>query len=454
MKLRVIIFGLFVGLGGLSFAAFMLYGVWETRPAVVASMRVTMTDLAKSLALSFENEIDELATNGVTRDRAREEASRLGENSSGLETYWLDEEDFDERFADATLLFDRNLKTNPRYGQGKERVLVRDDALVVLYPIEKDGVLVAYVGVERSLELAREIIWRSRWKIAIVGGAIGIAALLASWWLSSRLTHSLERLASYATNVGDGKDARFKPSKSVEVGQLAEALESMRKALEGKEYVEKYTQSLAHALKAPLAGIRASSEILGESPKEADSRLFLGHIQDESERMNAIVERLLRLSSLESGKTKLDSDPVSLRELVEERVAAFAWAKERYGVSIELVSDVFEVVGDSFWLGEAVGELLSNAIEFCPDGSTIRVSIGRKGKLAEISIENEGAPVPEWAISRVEERFYSLPHPRSGKKGTGLGLALVGQVARLHGGRFSLRNRQGGGAIARLELPS
>jgi two-component system sensor histidine kinase CreC len=452
MRLRVIIFGLFVGLGGLGFAALMLYVVWETRPAVVASMRVTMTDLARTIAASVELELEESDAVEDPLSFARREVDRLSSGTLGLRLLFVSDEAFEERFVNAKLLYDRKLLRSKRYGDGEERVFLQDDALIVMYPIVSDGRNFAYVGVGRPLALARELILRSRWEIVGIGSIIGLLTLLAGWWLSSRLTHSLERLANYAVAWREGETPRFKPSKSLEIQQLAKAFDSMRKALDGKAYVEQYTQSLAHALKAPLAGVRASSEILMEDPKEADKQRFLGHILDESQRMDSIVEKLLRLASLESGTVQMDTKRFDLGVLAAERAASFAWAKAARGIDIEVEADGIEVSGDSFWLGEAIAEMLSNAVEFSANGGVARLRVFRESNRVLVTVSDDGQGIPEWAVERVSERFYSLPRDYSGKKGTGLGLALVREVARLHGGSFSLENRLKGGAMASLEI--
>lgn len=107
--------------------------------------------------------------------------------------------------------------------------------------------------------------------------------------------------------------------------------------------------------------------------------------------------------------------------------------------------------GDAFLLQQAVLNLLDNAIEFAPEGSRIEISLQTTDEQAEISIRDHGAGAPDYALPQIFDRFYSLPRPATGRKSTGLGLALVREVARLHGGEASFENHPEGGGLARID---
>jgi two-component system sensor histidine kinase CreC len=105
-------------------------------------------------------------------------------------------------------------------------------------------------------------------------------------------------------------------------------------------------------------------------------------------------------------------------------------------------------------LRQALLNLLDNAIDFSPRGGTIHLHLDQAAGQIELRIRDEGAGIPDYAQSRLFERFYSTPRPDSGQRGTGLGLNLVEQAARLHGGAITLSNHVGGGAEAVLSLPA
>ena len=97
--------------------------------------------------------------------------------------------------------------------------------------------------------------------------------------------------------------------------------------------------------------------------------------------------------------------------------------------------------------------LVDNAADFSPDGAVIEVGVEHDGSRCRIVVADRGAGVPEFALARAFDRFYSLPRPGGGSRSSGLGLCFVAEVATLHGGKATLGPRDGGGAVAAIELP-
>ena len=113
----------------------------------------------------------------------------------------------------------------------------------------------------------------------------------------------------------------------------------------------------------------------------------------------------------------------------------------RRNLRIQFVSDERVVIkGEVFLLEQAVSNLLDNAIDFAEPQSEIMVRLFSIGREVTLTITNQGEPIPEYALERIFERFYSLPRPDSGRKSTGLGLSFVSEVAELHGGHVQLSN--------------
>ncbi len=115
------------------------------------------------------------------------------------------------------------------------------------------------------------------------------------------------------------------------------------------------------------------------------------------------------------------------------------------------------VKGDPFLLHQALGNLLENAIDFAPAASTVDVSVAHGSDPAEkiaVRVTDHGPGIPDYALPRLFERFYSLPRPGGQDKSTGLGLCFVREIATLHHGEITLANRAEGGACATLALPA
>lgn len=207
------------------------------------------------------------------------------------------------------------------------------------------------------------------------------------------------------------------------MGQLATAVERMRTQLEGKAYVERYVHTLTHELKSPLAAIRGASELLqGDMPQDLRMR-FASNIERESGRLQQMIERLLNLARVEQMQALEDEQYVALAALIDELLLSHAARIE--GASLQVRQRVpveLRLLCDPFLMRQALANLLDNALDFSPAGGALLFELERDGGRVALSVFNQGEPIPDYAIGRVSERFYSLPRPGSGRKSTGWGL--------------------------------
>jgi two-component system, OmpR family, sensor histidine kinase CreC len=337
----------------------------------------------------------------------------------------------------------------------RDNVDLVDGELRVTAPVTRNGETVGLVGVARPLRTVTEAILRAR--LRLVAGGLVVAALMtaAGWWIASKLTHSLERLTAYAVAVRDGKEARPPASRASEVAALAKAFEEMRVALEGKAYVERYTQALAHEVKAPLSAIRGAAELLQEELPAEERAKFLANLRTESARVEQIVERMLRLAALEARRGLEAAACVSAGDVAKEAVEALrpVWTARGIDVRLTVVEADARVRGEVFLLVQAVVNLVQNAVEFSMADGVVDVTVECGEGCVRVVVDDEGPGVPAFALDRIFERFYSLPRPNGGRKSTGLGLSFVREIAGLHAGRVEVVNRMEGGTRAVLILP-
>ncbi|MBI2512626.1 MAG: two-component system sensor histidine kinase CreC [Opitutae bacterium] len=469
MKIRTLIFGVYVGVSALGFAAVMAMALRDVRLRYVESMRRTMGDTAVFLATFAAAEPE-------NADWTRRLA-QLPAQAELLRVFACDREGrvtFDAAGRDVGQVYAWGM-----FGGGKAasenytlpNVAVADNELRVRAPVRRGGGLVGWVGVGRPLATVVEGVTRARWRLVFWAGAIALGMVVVGWWVSARLVRSLERLTEHARAVRDGRASQAPTSRAREIAELATAFEQMRDALEGRQHVERYTQVLAHEVKAPLAAIRGAAELLDETMPEEQRRKFLANIRAESARIQAIVDRLLELSSLEARKQLTRVEPLAAAALAEEAAGVMRGAFAAAGVALRVEAGDAggaQVRGERVLLREALVNLLQNALDFSPRGSEVvlrvddasdgpREAAGANavaaGGRVEFSVEDRGAGVPDYALPRVFERFYSLPRPGTERKSTGLGLALVREIAHLHGGEARLENRDAGGARAVLCVP-
>jgi two-component system sensor histidine kinase CreC len=325
-------------------------------------------------------------------------------------------------------------------------------------PIYRDGHVVGVLtvveptaSIDAFLHLARPAFVRAGLL------AIGVAALL-SLALSYLLTRPIDRLARYADGIRLGERPPFPKLGSTEIAGLGLALRRMQEALEGRQYAEEYVQTLTHELKSPLSAIRGAAELLQEGmPVEQQAR-FIANIRTESARIARIVDRMLELAKLENRRETPEMEPVELDALVRTIAESHEPLLAARDLKLEIAAaDRLTVSGNAFLLHQAVDNLVQNAIEFSPQGGTVRVAVvserDRERDRVTISVTDEGPGIPAYALDRIFDRFYSLSRPDSGRKSTGLGLNLVREVAASHGGTVRVVNRQEGGALAELSLP-
>ena len=186
----------------------------------------------------------------------------------------------------------------------------------------------------------------------------------------------------------------------------------------------------------------------------ADRVRFLGNIERETQRIQELVDRMMELAALESRRSLDRRAPLALQPLLDEVVASAQAAGSARGLKVTLECDGEPwVEGDAFLLRRAVSNLLDNARDFSPHGGIVAVRLDSQRRSVDITVSDQGPGVPEYAYEKVFEKFYSLARPHSNKKSTGLGLPFVKEIAELHEGRVSLRNGEGGGAVATLSLP-
>lgn len=290
------------------------------------------------------------------------------------------------------------------------------------------------------------VLW---WGAVLLGVALLVGGVAATW-----LSRQLGALRRYAQAVTAGERATL-PHAAGEFAELGQSLEAMRAQLEGKQYVERYVHALTHEMKSPLAAIRASAELLERPLPDEDRARFAATIRAQSERLASMIDRMLALAAVEH-RQRLDAPlPVAVPELLaavagdsRPRLAARAQA-----LAID-ADDALRVSGDAFLLRQALDNLVENASDFAPAGSTIQIHAAFDDGCVLVHVDDRGPGIPDYARDRVFERFYSLPRPDGGHRSSGLGLNFVAQVADLHGGSATLENRPGGGARASLRLPA
>lgn len=343
------------------------------------------------------------------------------------------------------------------YGARTTRDVVADERSAVLYvaaPVRDgaQGPLLGVLTVAKPVASVQPFIDRAERKIFIAGAwllglslAIGVAV---TWWT----VHSVRQLRRYALQARSGPHPPV-PKLPGELGELAQAMGAMRERLDHHAELEREVRALTHELKSPLTAIGGAAELLHDDLPAADRERFAQQIGDQVQRLRTLVDRALELAKLERLQAPQQRQPVDLAALVQGQVDALAPLLAQRQLQVHaLQADAATVPGDPEALALAVSNLLHNAVDFAPAGSVVDWTVAQDGAQVVLSLRDRGPGVPDFALPRLGERWFSTPRPRDGAKGSGLGLAIARQVAALHGGTLAFNNAQPGLQV-RLALP-
>ena len=446
----------------------------DVRPRYLEAEEETMVDTANVLAAlaeqSWAGDQINLANLQAAYDSARERKFtapiyELNKQTLDLRVYITDSRGqviFDSDHgkavgADYSRWNDVFLTLRGKYGSRDTRTVKTDPATSILYvgaPIRHNGQIAGVLTVAKPLASMAEFMQHTQKRILILGTAAAIGAVLMGVLFSAWLTYPIRNLIAYAEAIREGRRTPPPNLGHSEIRTLGLAFEKMRDALEGKDYVNRYVQTLTHEMKSPVAAIKGAAELLQEEMTQEDRRKFLANIQTETVRIEGAVESLLLLASVESKKSLDHAVPVNLNALVQSAVEKqmIRFQVKSIQVHCELPEIAPIICGDAFLLERTLLNLLENAVAFTPEAGSISIHLNHQGEYWRVAVEDSGSGIPEFAIPRVFERFYSLPRPDTGRKSSGLGLAFVREVALLHGGSVELSNRTEGGARAVLFL--
>ena len=348
------------------------------------------------------------------------------------------------------------------YGARTSRDVESDPRTSVMYvgaPIRWNNEIVGVVSLGKPVQSFGQFIEDARARTLWVGAGSAAALLLFTLILSVWLVRPFGLTADYIAWLRTQRG--FHPVRMVRraIVMVRGAFGEMRDALTGRNYVADYVQTFTHEIKSPLSAIRGAAELMQESSMpEAERERFLGNIAQETERIQQIVDRMMELTALETRRVLDRTEPVALGVLLREVADSARTSAAARGITVRVDGpreDLGELYcdGDRFLLQQAVSNLLANAIDFSPDAGEVTLALRVASRNAIVTVRDHGAGIPDYAQSKVFEKFYSLARPHTLKKSTGLGLAFVKEIAALHSGRIELANAKGAGAVATLTLP-
>ncbi|HET6614951.1 MAG TPA: HAMP domain-containing sensor histidine kinase [Dehalococcoidia bacterium] len=298
---------------------------------------------------------------------------------------------------------------------------------------------VAYVAIPAE-ELASA--WLELAPRLILAGAIALVVSFGVAFVISRsISGPLRRITQASQQMARGDyDVHIPIRGEDEVGRLSEAFNQMaREVSQSQRMMKDLLANVSHELKTPLTSIQGFSQAMldGAAQDEESARDSARIINEEANRMRALVEDLLLLSQIETGQVLMQHTHVDLGALLEHMMERFQFAVRdgdiRTGVSIGHLPMVH---GDARRLEQVFSNLMENAVRHTPPGGSIDLSarVEQDGSVA-VSVHNSGSHIPAEDLPRVFERFFQVDRARARKGGSsGLGLSIVSEIVEAHGG--------------------
>lgn len=217
-----------------------------------------------------------------------------------------------------------------------------------------------------------------------------------------------------------------------------------------------FISNVSHELRTPLAAVKSLSETLQEGALEDPpaARHFLSMMDKEIDAMAQIVQELLELSRIESGRAPLQKRAATLCEIIQPAVDRMRLQATRAGLTLDCTcpEDLPAIQADVDRIQQVLMNLLHNAVKFTPPGGRIDVDATQTESMIRIEIRDTGVGIPETDLPRIFERFYKADRARSGG-GTGLGLSIARHIVEAHGGKIWAESQPGSGSSFFFTLP-
>ncbi|WP_425046352.1 ATP-binding protein [Primorskyibacter sp. S87] len=325
-------------------------------------------------------------------------------------------------------------------------------------PVPVAAASIRLPGGERVL-VGRDASARLRFDRALAR-SVGLAALTAlvlslfTAWLLTRLVFSrVKEISQTADDIMSGELGQRIPVRGSgdEFDRLALTLNSMLDRIE--ELVGNLrmtTDSLSHDLRSPLTRLRGQVSMLVSNQSQEDREQAADRAVAEVDHLLRVFSRLTEISRAEAGMGRAQFEPVDLNNLARNAVELYEPVAEDREVTLSVIGDAPALPGHKALLAQALSNLLENALRYAPDGSDIELCLESRPDAASLSVRDRGPGVPEAALETLARPFVTLDEARADQN-SGLGLALVAAIARLHGGTLTFRNLSPG-FEARLEI--
>ena len=437
----------------------------------IATRSVPVIESTSGLPESFRRLVRLEAKYFVLRDRAyadlwNERATRIGSELDRLGTLLVTDE---ERHwhADAVAAFtryralveqERLLLTRGETARA-ERISSRDAREAADHAEASVVKLMAATNAALQRAQAEAGALAGRTWNAVVWALVGSlgAALAATGFLAFRMTRALRRLSRATRDLADGSFTEPLPTnRKDEIGDLARAFNRMAVRLKEVDTLkEEFFSHISHDLRNPLTGMRGAAELLVQGrtgPLQERQMKMVRVISESAERMLAMVNQILEFTRLRAHLMPLERRPVDLAKVVARALDEVHPQAEDAGIAVTTTTSGgdFSILGDEAALMRVVVNLVGNAVKFTPRGGSVLAQVRDWGAEVELRVTDTGVGIAAAEIPRI---FDPYRQAHTGRKGSGLGLAVVKGLVEAHGGRVTVESDPDKGSCFAVTLP-
>ncbi|MCA9934886.1 MAG: HAMP domain-containing protein [Ardenticatenaceae bacterium] len=336
----------------------------------------------------------------------------------------------------------------------------RNDIVYTAAPILDDEDLLAIVQLVAPLSKAQTLIWE-RW-LALGGSVLVLTAtaVLASLGLAASLTRPLGQLRLAALQVAQGDFTQRLPTKRQdEIGQVATAFNHMAAQIEAMlEEQRAFASNASHELRTPLTTIRLRSEALRSGMLDTETaQQYIGEIDDEVQRLGNLVQDLIMLSRLDTGRMEAGHAEIDAQRLARQLLAELQGEAEarRITLTLQCADNLPPLAASLSHLQMVFRNLLSNALKYTPDGGQIWWEIRAANHTVQHIIRDNGQGIAAEDLPHLFDRFYRADKSRSrAVPGVGLGLSLTKMIVESYNGRITISSEGiGRGTAVTVEWP-
>ena len=292
--------------------------------------------------------------------------------------------------------------------------------------------------------------------VLIAAVTAAVAAIAWNRRSSRRLLNRLDKMLDKAITQGFAEEDYDESLLSAVENKLARYLAastvSARNLQTEKDAIKTLVADISHQTKTPLSNILLYAQLLSEQQLPEEGGRCVAALESQAEKLQSLIEALVKTSRLESGILALHPQPNALAPMLKDAVAQFQPKAAEKSITLELTESEGEGVFDPKWTAEAVCNLLDNAIKYTPRSGSVMVRAFSYDLFCRIDVTDTGMGIPEEEQSKVFGRFYRCAANQQ-EQGVGIGLHLVRQIAQGQGGYVKVSSQIGKGSTFSLFLP-